>query len=163
MRWSTIAVVAALCSGLVPVVAVASATDGQSGAQALEAARPSAAKATVSGKWVQLGRRSPGEEVELERKRSGGAKLFAKVKTDARGNYIFRAVPPGTYRLSIGLVVETAKIEGKKCTLAGFNKGLSVGGTDRSGREVTLMIAEGVFFTVKAGARVTKDIVFSCR
>jgi hypothetical protein len=69
---------------------------------------------------------------------------------------------PGTYRLSIGLTVESAKIEGKSCRLPGFVMGLSIGGTDQSGRDVTLMTATSKVFKARAGDRITKNIKFSC-
>lgn len=127
--------------------------------------RPPAGKATIGGTWTQFGKVAPGETVSLYRKRTGGKdpKLVKEVKTGTRGFYVFRAVAPGTYQLSIGLAVESARIEGKTCGVRDFVQGLSLQGSDDSGVAQTIMIAETAFFKVKAGDRITKNIVFSCR
>ena len=125
--------------------------------------KPPPGRATIGGKWTELGSPASGEEVELERKlRARPWKTVAKTQTGPRGNFVFKGVLPGTYRLSIGLVVESAKIEGKSCRLPGFVTGLSIGGTDKSGTEVTLMTATSKVFKAKAGDRLTKNIRFSC-
>jgi hypothetical protein len=150
MRFWTLVVIALLSTAAIAVAAV-------------PLPRPPAGKATIGGTWTQLGRTAQGEEVSLYRKRAGKApKLVAEVKTGARGSYVFRAVAPGSYQLSIGLSVESAKIEGKRCGVRDFEIGLSIQGTDDSGVTYTIMSADTKFFRVKAGDRITKNIVFAC-
>ena len=152
-----------LFGSMIPAVASGSNAELQA-TPAPSLPRPPAGKATIGGKWTQLGRPTPREAVDLERKVPGKqAKTFAKTKTDARGNYVFKAIPPGRYRLSIVIVVETAKTQGKTCSIPGFVQGLSIGGTDQTGRQVTLITADTALFTVKAGNRIAKNIAFACK
>lgn len=159
--WAAILIVV-LAGSLVLATATASTRRATSTPNVLP--KPPAGRATVGGRWLQLGKTVAREEVELEKKLAGKEpKTVAKVKTDARGSFVFKAVLPGTYRLSVGIVVETAKVQGKRCSLPGFGPSLSIGGTDNAGRQITIIAAQGLFFTAKAGDRITKDIVYSCK
>jgi hypothetical protein len=123
--------------------------------------KPPPGRATIGGKVVALGRPVPREDVSLYVR----SKEVAKAKTGPRGNFLFRAVKPGTYTVAVGLTVPQQNIpaSAKSCSVAGFPPALSIGGTTSTGEDVLTVAAESARFKVKAGDRIAKDVVFSCR
>jgi hypothetical protein len=123
--------------------------------------KPPPGRATIGGKVVALGRPVPREDVSLYL----GSKEVAKVKTGIRGNFLFRAVKPGSYTVALGLTVLQKNIpaSAKSCSVAGFPPSLSIGGTTSTGEDILTVAAESVRFKVKTGDRIAKDVIFSCK
>jgi len=139
-----------LSSLAVAALAFGGAASGQG--MAVATAARDAATATVRGTFTVDNRPAVREEVELHRSRNQHKPLKV-IRTNERGLFVVRNVPPGAYYLVTGTM-------------------LSQGKSQCSGRGVDIVrIAFGNFysivvasshFRVKAGQTLTKNIRVSC-
>jgi hypothetical protein len=120
---------------------------------------PPDGKATIGGKLVQDGKPLAREDVSL----SVGGQTRTKTKTDAQGRYVFRGVAPARYAVGVALTFTPEQTAGGgKCDVPGY-QGLTLGGTTRSGGQVTLASLQSDPFAVESGDRVVKDITVTCK